>query len=328
MTIGVVVIGRNEGERLRRCLESVRATADAIVYVDSGSADGSIELARTRGVEVVELDMTTPFSAARARNEGFNRLTKSHPTLDYVQFIDGDCTLAPGWLAAAAAALCGRAEYAAVIGHLRELHPQASPYNRLCAMEWRSPAGELTNYGALGGIAMMRAAVFRKLGGFNPSVIAGEDSELGVRMALAGYKVVKIDQPMAVHDANILRFSQWWRRAVRSGHATGQRAYLNGRSWVRDCARERNSLWFWGIGLPSVILLAAAPSAGWSLWLLAGYPLLGARIYRFRRGRGDGGGDALLYALFLVLGKFAEAIGMLKFYWNRLRARYEIIEYK
>ncbi|OAI11977.1 hypothetical protein A1359_14195 [Methylomonas lenta] len=328
MNIAVVVIGRNEGERLRRCLESIRATADAIVYVDSGSIDGSIEMARNMDVEIVELDLSTPFSAARARNEGFAYLMQRHPAIQFVQFVDGDCTLASGWLLAAGTALANSKHYAAVVGHLQELHPDASLYNRLCAMEWCSPTGELRNFGALGGIAMMRADVFQQLGGFNPEVIAGEDSELGVRMALAGFKVIKIDHAMAVHDANMLRFSQWWKRAVRGGHAIGQRAFLNGQSAVMDCVRERKSAWFWGIVLPALILFAAVPTAGWSFSLLAGYPLLGYRVYRYRLGRGDSEQDALLYSFFIVLGKFAEGIGLLKFHINRLRARYEIIEYK
>ena len=58
--VGVVVIGRNEGERLRRCLVSVRSQADRVVYVDSGSSDGSPHVAAALGVEVVQLDPTIP----------------------------------------------------------------------------------------------------------------------------------------------------------------------------------------------------------------------------------------------------------------------------
>jgi glycosyltransferase involved in cell wall biosynthesis len=328
MQVGVVVIGRNEGERLQRCLASVGNKADLVVYVDSGSIDDSVSWAKSCGVDVVALDMSTPFSAGRARNEGFKRLLQREPAIAYVQFVDGDCTLAPDWLDAAVAELAERIDCAAVVGHLRELHPDASLYNRLCALEWKSSPGDMSNFGALGGISMMRVSVFQQLGGFNQQVIAGEDSELGVRMALAGYKVAKLDQPMANHDANILHFSQWWRRAMRSGHAIGQRAFLNGNSIIKDCVRERNSAWFWGILLPLTISLTIAPTSGWSLVLLGGYVVLGLRIYNYRRSLNDAPADAFLYARFIVLSKFAEGIGLLKFYWNRWRARYEIIEYK
>lgn len=326
--VGVVVIGRNEGERLRRCLESVRLCCDRIVYVDSGSTDSSVAIARSMQLEVLALDPASPFSAARARNEGFAHLLRQDQAPRYVQFIDGDCTLVAGWLDAAMAVLNESPDCAAVIGHLKERYPEQSPYNRLCALEWKSPPGDLTHFSALGGIFLMRVEVFQRLGGFNPNVIAGEDSELGVRMALAGYKVTKIDHPMALHDANIVRFSQWWRRAMRSGHAIGQRADLHGRSILKDCIRERNSTWFWGIGLPMFIAITAVRSHGISLLLLGGYPLLALRVYHHRRRRGDTPADARLYSVFIILGRFAEAIGLLKFYWNRMRRRYRIIEYK
>jgi len=280
------------------------------------------------GIDVFELDLSSPFSAARARNEGFAFLLKQHPEIKFVQFVDGDCTLASDWLRSAGAFLEEKSSYAAVVGHLQELHPDVSVYNRLCAMEWKSPAGDLENYGALGGISMIRASVFKQLNGFNCKVIAGEDSELGVRMALAGFKVRKIDHPMAVHDANMYRFKQWWKRAVRSGHAIGQRAYLNGNTVIRDCVKERNSVWFWGILLPIFILLMFIPTNGLSVLLLAGYLVLAVRLYRYRLKQGDKSSNALLYAFFIVLGKFAEAIGMIKFHMNRVTEQYEIIEYK
>jgi len=328
MNIGVVVIGRNEGERLLRCFESFSLSADAIVYVDSGSTDGSVLLAQKMNIEVVELDTATPFSAARARNEGFAYLLKQYPATQYIQFIDGDCTMTPGWLQQAGKVLSENKQYAAVLGHLQERHPEATLYNRLCAMEWNSPAGELENYGALGGISMIRANVFQKLSGFNVKVIAGEDSELGVRMALNGYKVTKLDHPMAVHDANMHYFSQWWKRSVRSGHATGQRAFLNGKSAVRDCVKERKSILFWGISLPVFILLMLIPTSGLSLLLTGGYGVLGMRVYRFRRKQGDSRSDTLLYSFSIVLSKFAEGIGLLKFLFNQSKGHYEIIEYK
>src|SRR5579872_4333993 len=93
--LGVVVIGRNEGERLRRCLGSLLDSTRSIVYVDSGSSDGSVAMSRSLGVEVVDLDMRTAFTAARARNEGFWHLVRVRPDLEYVFFVDGDCEVLP-----------------------------------------------------------------------------------------------------------------------------------------------------------------------------------------------------------------------------------------
>jgi GT2 family glycosyltransferase len=326
--IGFVAIGRNEAASLLECLASLPLPSARRVYVDSGSRDASVAIARLEGVDVVELDPAKPFTAARARNEGFARLRECAPALDLVQFIDADCALMPGWIEAAVAAIDASHARAAIIGHLGERNPGDGLYKRLCALEWKSPPGDVTNFGSLGGIMLARAAAFAEVGGFNPSVIAGEDSELGVRLAAAGHVVTKIDVPMAVHEADILRFSQWWRRAVRSGHAIGQRAFLNGRSPARDCVRERRSTLFWGLALPLAAGLLAAPSHGTSLLLLLGYFVLAWRVFRHRRGRGDAPAEARLYAAFNVLGKFAEALGLLRFWWNRGLGRYSIIEYK
>ena len=328
---GVVVIGRNEGERLAACLQSLRTRGVPVVYVDSGSRGGSVALARSLShvTRVVELDPARPFSAARARNEGFGALREAQPDTAYVQFLDGDCTLADGWLDVAVPALASDPQRAVVIGHLQERRPTASIYNRLCALEWRSSAGDVTSFGALGGIMVVRASVFKSLHGFNAEVIAGEDSEFGVRVGAAGLKVTKLDAPMATHDADIHRFGQWWRRAVRAGHAIGQRSYLNGRSAARDCLRERRSTIVWGLILPAAMLLLAVPTRGLALLVLAaGYGALALRVFRYRRRRGDSAADARLYAGFNVMGKLAEGIGLLKFFWNRALGRFRIIEYK
>ncbi len=326
--LGVVVIGRNEGERLRKCLASVRKAIYPIVYVDSGSVDASVAIARSFDALVVELDPSRPFSAARARNEGHARLLHHYPAIRFVQFIDGDCTLLDGWLDAAIVALTADPRRAAVMGHLIERNADASQYNRLCALEWKSRAGDLQNFSCLIGIAAIRSDVLIKLDGYNPDVIAGEDSELGVRMGLAGYKVTKLDHPMATHDANITTFYQWWRRAVRAGHAIGQRAHLNGKTAAKDAMRERNSALFWGIALPAAILMTAIPTHGWSLLALSAYALLGWRIWKWRRSQGDTREDAALYTRFVLLAKFAEVVGLMRFFANRLVHRYEIIEYK
>jgi len=325
--IGVVVIGRNEGARLAASLESVRDSGHPVVYVDSGSSDGSPGLARNLCDRVIELDAARPFSAARARNEGFAALVAAH-AVDRVQFLDGDCTLLPGWLDAAQAALDADPQRAIVIGPLRERHPDASIYNRMCALEWKSAPGDLVNFGSLGGIMFVRADVFAKLHGFDEQVIAGEDSELGVRVAAAGFKVTKIAQPMATHDADIHRFGQWWKRAVRAGHAIGQRFSLHGRSAARDCARERRSVLFWGAALPATMLALAPLSHGLSFLLAGGYLVLFWRIVRYRLGEGDEPRDARLYARFVVIAKFAEALGLLRFHLNHMAGKFRIIEYK
>lgn len=324
--VGVVAIGRNEGERLRACLESVAGRVAAVVYVDSGSTDGSVELARGLGCEVVALDMSVPFTAARARNAGVERLRHVAPDVRYVQLVDGDCEIVDGWLEAARARLEERAELAVVCGRRRERHPEASLYNRLCDIEWDTPIGDAD---ACGGDAMMRLSAFVAVGGFDPSLIAGEEPELCVRLRKAGWRVERIDHEMTLHDAAMTELSQWWKRARRSGHAYAEGAQLHGAPPERHWVRETRRIVFWGAALPAAATLFAVPTLGLSLGLLGGYGLSAARAYRGARRRGRPREDALPYAVFTTLGKVPEVQGVLEYHLNRLRGRRRgLIEYK
>src|SRR5207249_590682 len=101
LMVGVVAIGRNEGERLGVCLASALRDCAHVVYVDSGSTDGSVALARDLGAQVLELDLSIPFTAARARNAGFDKLLHIAPDVEFVQFVDGDCEIVENWISCA-----------------------------------------------------------------------------------------------------------------------------------------------------------------------------------------------------------------------------------
>jgi GT2 family glycosyltransferase len=326
-TIGVVVIGRNEGERLRRCLQSLARRCAMTVYVDSGSTDGSPEAARVVGLDVVELDRDTPFTAARARNAGFDRLVERHPDVEFVQFVDGDCELAAGWLEAAAEALRSRPQAAVAFGRLRERHPEASVYNRLCDLEWNAaPVGEVKS---CGGIALMRVCAFRQVGGFAADVLAAEDDELCLRLRRAGWAVVRIAAEMGWHDAAMTRFGQWWRRAVRCGAAWAQGAALHGRGPERHFVHERRKACLTGGVLPVLMLLLAWPTSGWSLLAALYYPLTAVRVARQTRRRGVPWRWALLNGVAVTLAKFPQCIGVCRHALHRLRSYpLRLIEYK
>jgi glycosyltransferase involved in cell wall biosynthesis len=324
--IGLVAIGRNEGQRLRQCLLSALGKVDLIVYVDSGSTDDSVELARSLGVEVVELDLSYPFTAARARNTGFARLLELDAQIEFVQFVDGDCEVVEGWLDRAQSELAAQLTVAVVCGRRRERFPDLSIYNRLCDLEWDTPIGETR---ACGGDAMMRVTAFQQVSGFNPTLIAGEEPELCVRLRQKGWKILRLDVEMTWHDAQMKSFSQWWKRAIRAGHAYTEGASLHGAEPERHWVKESRSIWFWGLLLPLLALGMVWSTRGLSLVLLAGYPIMTYRIYRYVRLRDLKPRDSILYALFCMLGKFPNLLGKLTFYLNRRLGRQnKLIEYK
>jgi GT2 family glycosyltransferase len=325
--IGAVAIGRNEGERLRRCLGALRRETERIVYVDSGSTDGSVDAARALGVAVVELDMSIPFTAARARNAGFARLREIWPDVEVVQFVDGDMEVLPGWLATGTDLLAARPEVVGVCGIRRERHPERSVYNRICDVEWRiGPPGETANFG---GDVMFRARALAEVGGYDEHVIAAEDDELAVRLRAKGGIIVRVDRESTLHDADMDRFGQWWTRAKRCGHAYAQVSDLHGANGEKKFVREMKRAWMLGAVVPGSAALLTVPTLGLS-WLALGlYPLNAVRIAVGTRKRGFSWVDAAVWGASCALSPIPQAVGALKFHLDRLRSkRPEIIEYK
>lgn len=325
--VGVVLIGRNEGARLVRALDAACDGHRPVVYVDSGSTDDSVAEARKRGADVVELDMSIPFTAARARNAGFQRLREEVPGLAYVQFIDGDCKLADGWLEAAEQVLDANPELAAVCGYRRELFPQASVYNRVCDVEWRNgPVGAIDHFG---GDVMIRSDRFEDIGGYDDGLIAGEDEEIGIRLRHHGGKLERIDRTSTLHDADMHSVRQWWKRGVRCGHAYAQLYTLHGAPPERKYASEMRRTMMWGVLVPSAAIGLTIPTLGLSWSLLGMYPYRFVKTARDAKRRGFSWLDALAWGASCTVQSIPEAMGVVRFHVDRIRKkRPTLIEYK
>ena len=314
MSVAAVVIGRNEGARLIACLEALKGDVAQVIYVDSGSSDGSVEAAQERGAQVIALDMSKPFTAARARNEGIRAVDQG---VDYIQFLDGDCALRDGWIATATTYLDAHPKVAVVCGRRRERHPEASVYNQLIDAEWDTPVGEAK---ACGGDALMRSDALRAVGGYRDTLIAGEEPELCVRLRAAGWQIWRLDAEMTWHDAALTKFSQFWQRSRRAGHAFAEGAALHGAPPEQHWVAETRRALLWGAGIPLVVLLLMLLVSPWAVLLLLIYP---AQVVRLARSGGP------VWGLFTVLGKFPECQGALQFYLARLTGRHKrLIEYK
>ncbi len=316
-TVGAVVIGRNEGERLVQCLNALSGKVARLIYVDSGSTDDSVAKAREIGAEVVELDMSVPFTAARARNAGVASLEKN-AGITFVQFVDGDCTLRPDWLAVATTFLADHPAAAAVCGRLREKAPEATLWNRLADEEWAG--GDSGQVKACGGIAMMRLAALTDVQGFDQRLIAGEEPELCLRLRAQGWTIWRLDAEMALHDADMTSFHQWWQRSRRAGYTYAEGVAMHGAPPERhNVTKLRRSL-LWGAVLPLGAVLGAVVSP-WALLLLLAWPL---QVFRLVRK-----GMSLSSCAFLMLAKIAEAQGAAIWAWRRfLRREAHLIEYK
>jgi len=311
--VAVVVIGRNEGERLGPSLQSVQGLRT--LYVDSGSTDDSVALAGAQGAEVIELDPAGGFSAARGRNAGLDRLVDD-PAITYVQMLDGDTMLDAGWIEAGAAALDADPGLAGVFGALRERDPDASVYAWLCDVEWAVPAGPANHFA---GNVLLRAEAVRSAGRYRAGMIAGEDPDYAIRLREAGWRLLSLPDPMGVHEAGIVHFGQWWRRTARAGQAFAALDALHPRSPFHDFARSRGRILFWGGLVPLIaiggLVLGIAVHPYWSLLSVGALALIAAQAVRMaiREGRRHGPRRGIAFALFMTIGKYAEMTGLLRY---------------
>jgi glycosyltransferase involved in cell wall biosynthesis len=303
-----VVIGRNEGGRLRECLESVLAVSTQAIYADSGSSDGSAELARRLGFLVVELT-SPPFTAARGRNEGFAEARKHFGDARFVQFLDGDCVLEPSWPQFAAEFLRDHPDVGVVCGRRYEANPDASFYNLVADSEWNTPIGPSE---ACGGDSMMRVEALEGAGGFDPTLMAGEEPELCARLRARGWTVWRLDRLMSEHDANIMRFGQWWTRTVRSGFGYAQVWHVSRKASRPLPAPQLRSSLLWVVLMPLAVLIAALIFHRPVILtlILVGYGIQLVRIANRRRG-------PLAFrfrsSALLMIGKIAELVGAVRY---------------
>jgi GT2 family glycosyltransferase len=327
--VAVVVIGRNEGARLDRSLAS--ASRYRTIYVDSGSEDGSPDRARAAGAEVIELELAGGYSAARGRNAGIIQAL-ADPAIRYIQVLDGDCALDPDWISTGAAALDGDPGLGAAFGQLRECDPDLSIYSWMCDVEWAVPAGPA---GVFGGSVLFRAAALRATGGYRAGMIAGEDPDFAIRMRAAGWRLLCLAATMATHDSSMTRFSQWWRRTMRAGHAFAELADRHRNSPLHSFARNELRILFWAGVVPALffggLLLAAMGHSRWGLLAPGAVLLVAAQILRvalYER-RHHPFGRAWALSLFLAIGKYAEMIGLMRYHFDqRFLRRGRLIEYK
>ena len=330
--IAVVIIGRNEGERLRACLTSVltmnypRELVE-VIYVDSSSTDGSVALAEQMGVTSIVL--TGPTTAARGRNAGWTQ-----SDAPFILFLDGDTVLHPDFVAEAIAHFTDPAHtepLAGVYGNRRETRTADSIYNAIFDLDWNAAPGYSLFFG---GDALVRREALAAVGGYNPLLIAGEEPDLCRRMRGLGYRILHIDEPMTLHDLAMFNFKQYWRRSVRTGYAYAEISTKYAKTddplWSAESKSNiiRGIFWLWGPVFAVVFTVLFGMILPFALFLLAALALL-ARTALKTRSRTNSLKLLLAYSLHSHLQQVPILFGQIRYHRQRRRGgNAAIIEYK
>jgi GT2 family glycosyltransferase len=296
-----------------------------VIYVDSRSTDDSVAIARAAGVEVVELSAQDELSAALARNLGARALTAAHPDIQLVQFVDGDCELAAGWMQAALARMVAAPDLAAVCGYRHELRPRRNLFHRAVEQEWRmGPVGVVADFA---GDVVMRRSWFERVGGYDTRAVAGEDTELSSRLRAAGGRIERLDMVATVHEIDMATARQWWRRARRGGYGAAAVADLHRRS-DRLFADQVVRMMIWGLVVPVLGLLAWPRTrlpllSIWARWVVSTW-----RAARSVTNPAADAVDRLAWGLSCSWAVVPGALGVIDFAIDRLRGRRpRLIEY-
>jgi len=327
--LSVVVIGRNEGARLTRCLQSVLSMRKPearveILYVDSDSADDSAERSRKMGVETIELKPYRP-CAAIARNVGWKTATSG-----IIMFLDGDTEISPDFIAKSIDQFSDP-RVAVVYGHRREIDARLSVFTRVLDLDWIHPSGPSA---FCGGDALIRRSVLEAVDGFDESLIAGEEPELCGRIRSHGWIVLHVDVDMVRHHLGITRFSQYWRRAVRSGYAYAEVSErfrtTNSPLWKREAKHNLVA----GSAILSLVLGGPllAIGIGSTLPIVAAIAILLTLSIRSAirsRWKTSDAVTLFLYGLHSHLQQIPILFGQIKYRWQRRRGVVQrLIEYK
>jgi cellulose synthase/poly-beta-1,6-N-acetylglucosamine synthase-like glycosyltransferase len=330
--VAVVLIGRNEGERLRACLESVLAMeypqelAEAI-YVDSASTDGSVALAKSMGVKTIVLD--GPTTAARGRNAGWTATDA-----EFVLFLDGDTVLAQGFVASAIGHFNDSIytdRIAGVYGNRRESRTADSIYNAIFDLDWNAEPGFARFFG---GDALVRRDALVEAGGYNPTLIAGEEPDLCRRLRGLGYRILHVNEPMTEHDLAMYTVKQYWRRSVRTGYAYAEISAMYAKTddplWLAESRSNVTRGVFWTAGPVLAVLLSLGTGSAIpvAMFVLAGLALMARTAWK-ARGRVRPLKLLAAYSVHSHLQQVPIFVGQLRFWRARRRGRGEaIIEYK
>lgn len=198
--LSVVVIGRNEADNLRRCFESIyraiqvcpSVDIDSVIYVDSGSADASVMVAKCYADRVFVLDSEP--TAAAGRKVGHLMANG-----DIILFLDGDMELDQDWLEPALRELAENPSLAGVCGQRDDCYV-CKATNEVISVRKNVYGADKTRVAPhFGGAVMLRKYSLDLVGSYNPFLRSGEEPELYARLRARGFLVKEMPLPFIRH---------------------------------------------------------------------------------------------------------------------------------
>jgi len=215
MKLSVIIIGRNEEQHIARSIRSVLAAAETddteVLYVDSASTDRTVSIVQQYGIRIIQLRPEWPLTSSAGRYLGFINTTG-----EYVMFVDGDTVIYKTWLKKAMDYLEQSEQAAGTAGIVHEIFLDERG-NRTGIKKNRYNTVKTGPVHVFGGIAMYRRSVLNRTGTFNPFIKATPELELSLRIRKQGYRLIRLNEPMAITYAPIRESAAEIMRRARTG---------------------------------------------------------------------------------------------------------------
>lgn len=272
--ISFIVIGKNEGWKLKLCFDSIlnvvqkdEINAYEVVYVDSRSSDDSIALAKTYPNIRVFL-VTGECNAGVGRNIGAKEALGN-----ILFFIDGDMELQPNFLKNVLCDNEKRLVYPFISGlHLDMLYDTSWKF-RYSQLENHPPCDEIWMI-TTGGLFMVERKYWEELGGIDTRLRANEDYDFGLRMSERGVKMCRKCQLLVKHHTTPYNLRSTYVTWAKYSSVVFRKHWRNIEYWKRLLIpAQYTAFTLMGCVASLIIGVIFYPSCWWLL-LLVGYLLI------------------------------------------------------
>jgi GT2 family glycosyltransferase len=267
MKIAIVMLTLNQRDTTLRALASVMPQVDAdtrVLVWDNGSTDGTVAAVRREYPDVTAHHHPENLGVASGRNAGA-KLAQELFKPEYLLFLDNDLVLRPGFIRALRETLdadprVGQAQ--AKLLYLDE--PTRINDGGGCRINFwlgvtdpvgfkeidRGQCEKLAPCISCGGAMMVRAELFRELGGFDGifDPFGPEDLDFSLRLQQRGFKAIYNPAAVALHEVN---------HTYEGGGYTAVYARSKAKHWLRFLRRHATPLQkagFYAVGAPWIAL--------------------------------------------------------------------------
>jgi glycosyltransferase involved in cell wall biosynthesis len=310
--ISCIVIGINSARTIVSCIKSIKKSdypkLIEIIYVDGGSSDNSVELAKKLGVKVIQLKQEHP-TPGRGRNVGWKNASN-----ELIQFLDGDTTLDQKWLKKAIKHIDNKT--VAVCGYGKEKDPNKNWYHLVADLEWSNETGNIKYFG---GNVLIKKSILEETSGYNDNLIAGEDPEFSFRIREKGYNIKRLDSLMYYHDINMNNLKEYFKRCFRKGYGYAEvgtmRLKKKEYGWIKRTIKTTIKTIGTFVFLILALLFQNIYFVSFAL-LLNIIPII--KISRFKKQYKLNIKKSIIYALHLVLAAYLTTAGVFRYYIGKL----------